>query len=150
MNDPKSSSSGPGGQGDKKREEQRRRIHFSFSYVITSLLMLWLFQVLFFANVAKQYEIPYSDFKTKLANGQIVNVTVGERSIVGQVKNPNGDKSQPVIPFSTIPSPSGDPNLIAQLQSANVTFSFEHPPNPLIGALIQYVLPLLLLGGFIT
>jgi cell division protease FtsH len=149
MNDPRSSSSGPGGQGDKKGEEQRRRrLHFSFSYLITSLLMLWLFQVLFFANVAKQYEIPYSDFKTKLANGQIVNATVGERSIVGQVKNPNGDKSQPVIPFSTIPSPIGDPNLIAQLQSANVTYSFEHPPNPLIGALIQYVLPLLLLGGF--
>jgi len=149
MNDPRSSSSGPGGQGDKKREEQsRRRLHFGFSYLITSLIVLWLFQVLFFASVAKQYEIPYSDFKTKLANGQIENVTVGERSIVGQMKNPNGGKSQPVIPFSTIPSPSGDPNLIAQLQSANVTYSFEHPPNPLIGALIQYVLPLLLLGAF--
>jgi cell division protease FtsH len=135
---------------DEKKSEaqQRRRLHFSLSYLITSLITLWLFQVLFFANVAKQYEISYSDFKTKLASGQIVNATVGERVITGEVKNPNGDKSQPVIPFSTIPSPSGDPNLIAQLQSANVTYSFERPPNPLTGALIQYVLPLVLLGGF--
>jgi len=139
-----------GKHDDEKKSEaqQRRRLHFSLSYLITSLITLWLFQVLFFANVAKQYEISYSDFKTKLASGQIVNATVGERVITGEAKNPNGDKSQPVIPFSTIPSPSGDPNLIAQLQSANVTYSFERPPNPLTGALIQYVLPLVLLGGF--
>ncbi len=134
---------------EKKREAQKqRRLHFSVSYLVTSLLTLWLFQALFFSNVAKQYEISYSDFKTKLASGQIVNATVGERSIIGQAKNPSGDKSQPVIPFSTIPSPNGDPNLIAQLQSANVTYSFERPPNPLTGALLQYVLPLVLLAGF--
>jgi cell division protease FtsH len=149
MNESRTSPEKRNHDDEKKREAQKqRRLHFSLSYLITSLLTLWLFQVLFFANVAKQYEISYSDFKTKLANGQIVNATVGERSITGQAKNPNGDKSQPVIPFSTIPSPSGDPNLIAQLQSANVTYSFERPPNPLTGALLQYVLPLVLLGGF--
>jgi cell division protease FtsH len=133
---------------EKKREEQRRRLHFSFSYLLTSLLMLWLFQVLFFANVARQSEIPYSQFKAKLASNQIVNVTIGERAIVGVMANLNGDKSQPAIPFSTIPSPRGDPGLIEQLQKANVTYSFERPPNPLTAALLQYLLPLVLLGGF--
>ena len=148
MNEPTSSPEKHNRNHDKKRAEQRRRLHFSFTYLITSLLTLWLFQAFFFSNVAKQSEIPYSDFKTKLAGGQIVNVTIGERSITGEMKNPNADKSVPVVPFSTIPSPTGDPNLIAQLQSANVTFGFERPPNPLTGALLQYVLPLLLLGGF--
>jgi cell division protease FtsH len=149
MNEPTSSPEKPNRNDDKKREEQRRRrLHFSFTYLITSLIMLWLFQLLFFANVAKQSEISYSDFKTKLASGQIVNVTIGERSIVGEMKNPNGDKSPPVVPFSTIPSPTGDPNLIAQLQSANIKFGFERPPNPLTGALLQYILPLVLLGWF--
>jgi cell division protease FtsH len=64
------------------------------------------------------------------------------------MKNPNGDKSQPNVPFSTIPSPSGDPKLIEELQNANVTYTFERPPSPLTGAIIQYLLPLVLLGGF--
>ena len=148
MNEPTSSPEKPNRNEDKKHAEQRRRLHFSFTYLITSLLTLWLFQAFFFSNVAKQSEIPYSDFKTKLAGGQIVNVTIGERIIDGKMKNPSGDKTEPVVPFSTIPSPTGDPNLIAQLQSANITFGFERPPNPLTGALLQYALPLLLLGGF--
>ncbi|MGD0470923.1 MAG: ATP-dependent zinc metalloprotease FtsH [Terriglobales bacterium] len=149
MNESRSAPEQPNRDDKKKREEQqRRRLHFSFTYFITSLIMLWLFQSLFFAHEARQSEIPYSDFKTKLASGQIVNVTIGEGTIVGEMKSPNADKSQPVVPFSTIPSPTGDPNLIAQLQSANVTYSFERPPNPLTGALLQYILPLILLGGF--
>jgi len=133
----------------KKREERNRRLlHFGFSYLITSLIMLWLFQILFVAPLARQTEIPYNQFKAKLAGGQIVNVIVGERIIAGEMKNPNGDKSQPNVPFSTIPSPSGDPKLIEELQNANVTYTFERPPSPLTGAIIQYLLPLVLLGGF--
>lgn len=134
---------------DKKRAEKGRRVfHFGFSYLITSLMMLWLFQVLFFTNAAKKYEIPYSEFKAKLASGQFANVVIGERSIVGEMKNPNADKEHPKIPFSTIPSPKGDPELIGQLQNAKVTYSFEQPPSPLTEALLQYLLPLVLLGGF--
>jgi cell division protease FtsH len=134
---------------DKKRKEQgKRQFHFGLSYLLSSLIMLWLFQILLFAPLARQSEISYSDFKTKLASAQILNVTVGERVIAGEMKNPSGDKSQPTVPFTTIPSPKGDPNLIEQLQTANVKYSFERPPNPLTGALLQYVLPLVLLGWF--
>ena len=47
----------------KKREERNRRLlHFGFSYLITSLIMLWLFQILFVAPLARQTEIPYNQF----------------------------------------------------------------------------------------
>jgi len=136
-------------EDEKKRQEQsQRRLHFAISYLITSLILLWLFQVFVLTPLTRNSEIPYSEFKKKLADAQIVDVTVGERGIVGEMKNPKPDKSSPTIPFTTVPAPAGDPKLIEDLQNANVTYRFEHPPNPLGGILLQYLLPLVLLGGF--
>ena len=45
------------------------------------------------------------------------------------------------------PAPGGDPKLIEELQSAKVTYNFEHPPSPWGGILLN-LLPLLLLGAF--
>src|SRR5208282_6238351 len=131
-------------EDEKKRQEQnQRRLLFGISYLITSLILLWLFQLL----LAPKSEIPYSEFKKKLADAQIVEVTVGERSIVGEMKNPKPDGAPPVVPFNTVPAPAGDPKLIEELQSAKVTYNFEHPPSPLGGILLN-LLPLVLLGGF--
>ena len=47
-----------------------------------------------------------------------------------------------------MPAPAGDPKLIEELQKAKVTYHFERPPNPLGGILLEYLLPLVLLGGF--
>jgi cell division protease FtsH len=131
----------------KKREEQsRRQVHFAVTYLITSLVVLWLFQ-LFVLSPIRGTEIPYSEFKTKLAAAQIVKITIGERGIVGEMKNPKSDATPPTIPFNTVPAPAGDRKLIEELQSAKVTYSFEHPPSPLGGILLN-LLPLLLLGAF--
>jgi len=134
---------------EKKRQEQsRRQFRFGVSYLITSLILLWLFQVFVLSPLARNTEIPYSEFKRKLADAQIVKVTVGERGIVGEMKNPKTGGSPPVVPFNTIPAPAGDPKLIEELQNANVTYRFERPPNPIGGLLLSYLLPLALLGGF--
>ncbi len=97
--------------------------------------------------MTRSSEIPYSEFKKKLADAQIVKATVGERGIVGEMKNPKPDGSPPIIPFNTVPAPAGDRKLIEELQNANVTYNFERPPNPLGGILLN-LLPLVLLGGF--
>jgi len=109
---------------------------------------LWLFQVFVLTPMTRNNEIPYSEFKKKLADAQIVKVTVGERGLVGEMKNPKPGESPPVVAFNTVPAPAGDPKLIEELQNANVTYRFERPPNPLSGILLQYLLPLALLGGF--
>jgi len=149
MNEPGSSPKKHNREDEKKRQEQsKRQFRFGISYVITSLVLLWLFQIFVLTPLARNSEIPYNEFKKKLADAQIVEVTVGERGIVGKMKNPKQDKSSPTIAFSTVPAPVGDPKLIEELQSANVTYRFEPPPNPLGGILLQYLLPLVLLGGF--
>jgi len=148
MNEPKSSPRQHDRENEKKRQEQtRRQVHFAITYLITSVIALWLFQVLVVAPRSRGTEIPYSEFRTKLAAAQIVKVTIGERGIVGEMKNPKSDGAPPVVPFNTVPAPAGDPKLIEELQSAKVTYNFEHPPSPLGGILLN-LLPLLLLGGF--
>jgi len=134
---------------EKKRQEQsRRRVRFTISYLIASLILLWLFPLFFGTPASRNAEIPYSDFKKKLAAAQIVNATVGDRSIAGDMKNFQPGKSPATVPFNTIPSPAGDPALIEQLQTANVTYHFERPPNPFGAAFLGNLLPLVLLGGF--
>jgi cell division protease FtsH len=149
MNEPGSSPKKHDRDDEKKRQEQsRRQFRFGVSYLITSLVVLWLFQVFVLTPLARNSEIPYSEFRKKLADTQIVEVTIGERGIVGEMKNPKPDGSHPVAPFNTIPAPAGDPKLIEDLQIAKVNYRFERPPNPLGGILLQYLLPLVLLGGF--
>ena len=148
MNAPESSPGKHNRDDEKKRQEQsRRQFHFAIGYLITSVIVLWLFQVFVLAP-ARSAEIPYSEFKTKLAGGQIVKLTIGERGIMGEMKNPQPGGTPPTVPFSAVPAPAGDPKLIEELQNANVTYRFERPPNPLGGILLQYLLPLALLGGF--
>jgi cell division protease FtsH len=149
MNEPKLSPGKHDREDEKKRQEHnRRRFNFGISYLISSLILLWLFQLLVLAPLARNAEIPYSEFKKKLAAGQIAEATVGEKVIIGEMKSPKPDGSSAVTPFTTIPAPGGDPKLIEELQSANVAYSFERPPNPLGGILLNYLLPLALLGGF--
>ncbi len=53
------------------------------------LLMMWLFQQFFVAPRAQQAsEITYSTFKQKLAEGQIVDVVIGDSSLTGAMQNP--------------------------------------------------------------
>ena len=132
----------------KRQEQQDRQIRYGFSYLITSLVLLWLFQIFVLTPLARRSEIPYSEFKKKLADGQIVEVAIGQQGIAGQMKNPKTDGTPPVIPFTSIPAPAGDPKLIEELQSANVTYRFERPPSPLGSILLGYLLPMVLLGGF--
>ena len=148
MNEPQLSPGKHDRDDKKKRQEQsRRQFHFAIGYLITSLIALWLFQ-LFVLAPKRGTEIPYSEFKTKLAAAQIVKATIGERAIIGEMKNPKANVAPPVVAFSAVPAPGGDPKLIEELQEANVTYDFERPPNPLGGILLEYLLPLVLLGGF--
>jgi cell division protease FtsH len=136
-------------EDEKKRQEQnRRRVGFGISYLIACLLLLWLYPMLVSTAVSRNTEISYNEFKKKMADAQIVDVTVGERSIVGQMKSTKPDGSSSTIAFNTIPAPSGDPKLIEELQAANVTYRFERPANPLGAFFLDNLLPLLLLGGF--
>lgn len=133
-------------RGDKQNEEQkRRRTRYTVGYLLTSLIILWLFQALIFTSVwNKSTEISYSEFKNKLTSAQIVDVTIGDRVIAGEMKDPKGTQ----VPFSTSYLAGSDPQLTEDLKAAKVTYRFQRPPNPVDAILLQYVLPMLILGLF--
>ena len=148
MNEPESSPRKHDREDEKKRQEQsRRQFGFGISYLITSLILLWLFQLFVVDRQTRSTEIPYSEFKKNLASAQIVKITIGERGIVGEMKNPKPGGFPSAVPFNTIPAPGGDSKLIEELQNANVTYNFQRPPSPLGGILLN-LLPLALLASF--
>jgi cell division protease FtsH len=150
MSNEKTTPKKPDPEEEKKRGEQiQRQMRFSLAYLITSLIALWLFQEFILAPLVTQAaEISYSEFKQKLADGQVVKVMIDENSIVGEMKNPDPKASSPTIPFDTVAVPASDPKLVEELQQAGVQYSFQRPPNPVGGLLLSYLLPLALLGGF--
>ena len=134
------------GKREKREKQSRRRFHFGVSYVIASLLLLWLSPLLF-VGTTNGAEIPYSEFKEKLAKDQVSDVVLGERVIAGQITDVQRNGSPSKSPFTTLPAPGGDPKLIEELQAAKTTYRFERQPSPLGAFFFSNVLPLLLLGG---
>ncbi len=133
----------------KRREQTQRQMRFSIGYLLTSLILLWLFQEFILTPlVVHATEITYSEFKQKLASGQIVEVMISDNDIAGIMKNPQADASEATVPFDTAYSSGSDPKLIEDLQKANVQYSFQRPPSPVGGFLLSYFLPLALIGGF--
>ena len=152
MNTKKPTTSSPGSDDKKKEQDNvnQRRMRYSVSYAITSLIALWLFQQFVLMPLLVQAnEIPYSEFKTRLAAGQITKVYINDTDISGEMKNPDVKATdRPTVPFDTVGSPTSDPQLVAQLQAANIPYSFQRPPSPLGNFLVAYLVPLALLGGF--
>jgi cell division protease FtsH len=135
-------------QKKNQQEQSKRQARFSIGYMLASLFFLWLFQSLILTPLAnRNTEIAYSDFKTKLASGQIVSVTIGDRRLEGEMKNPKAGASPPTVPFNSVFVPASDPQLIEDLQKAHISYRFQPPPNPVGGFLLAYILPLVLFGG---
>src|SRR5215510_13052618 len=86
---------------EERRKQTRRQINYSITYLIASLIGLWLFQQFVLQPLAVQAtEISYSDFKAKLKAGQIVDVTIGDTRLVGTMKNPSTQAGDPAtVPF---------------------------------------------------
>jgi cell division protease FtsH len=136
---------GNDGDHEKRKQELRtRQLQFAVSYVISSLIGLWLFQQFVLQPLAvKELDIPYSEFKAKIAAGEITEVTLAPDRIVGKMVD--GEDKQ--ILFTTVPIPDGDPTLIPALDAAGVTYRVSEPPSPVGEFLLAYGMPLLVLGG---
>ncbi len=135
---------------EKRRERMQRQMRFSLSYIVTALIVLWLFQEFILAPLVLQQarQISYSEFREKLAAGQIVSVTIAEHDILGQMKNPDPEGQPELVPFDTVFTPGSDPKLIEDLQAAGVKFSFQRPASPVGALILSWLLPLGLLGAF--
>src|SRR5574340_1693249 len=131
----------------QKDDLRRKQFNFGFSYLIVAFIGMWLFQQFILAPLAiRNVEIPYSDFKSKLAAGQIVEVTIAEDQITGTMKN-TADPAGKDVPFRTIPVPDGDPNLIEELDAQGVQYTNSKPSSPMGTFLLAYLFPMILIGA---
>jgi cell division protease FtsH len=130
---------------DKNKPELReKQVRTWLSYLLMNLVLLWFFQEFILQPlVIRETQIPYSEFKAKIASGEIVQVTLGQERIVGTMKNPNAtDTKNDTIPFTTNAVPDGDTTLIPALDEAGVEYSVSEPPSPLGNFLLAYGLPM--------
>jgi cell division protease FtsH len=135
---------------DKQKQELlQKQIRSWISFWVVSLIGIWLFQQFILTPfLIRETQIPYSEFKAKIAAGQIVEVTLGQERIVGTMRNPDAtDTKNPEIPFTTNAVPDGDATLIPALDKAGVTYKVSEPPSPLGNFLLAYGLPLALIAG---
>jgi cell division protease FtsH len=138
-----------GNDGKQKRDQLAKQIQAAISFLMSSLIGLWLFQQFILQPLlVQELEIPYSAFKARLAAGEIVSVTLGQDRILGTMKDPDATASDAKpIPFTTVAVPGGDPALIEQLDEAGVEYSVSEPPSPVGSFLLAYGLPLAVIGG---
>ncbi len=133
----------------QKQEMRRRQTSFGISYLVVSLIGLWLFQQFVLSPLlVREVEISYSEFKKKIASGEITQVTIGTDRITGEMKDTSAQSSSgTTVPFSVVAMPNGDPNLAEELDTAGVNYSVKEPASPIGTFLLAYGLPLLLIGG---
>lgn len=134
---------------EQRREQIRRQMRYSITYVLVGLIVLWIFQQFIMGPLVTQaVEIPYSEFREKLAAGEILNVIISENDIMGEMKNTEPDPATETLRFDTVIVVGGDPKLVEDLQMAGVQYRFARPTSPAGALLLSWILPLLLLGGF--
>ncbi len=107
-------------------------------YVLAFLLVLALSQAFYFSSPSGR-AIPYSDFKTRVREGRIQDVTVADDRIRGTLKDvPTGQ------PNSFTAVRIEDPKLIEDLERAGVKYTGE-VASRWVGEVLGWVIPLIFL-----
>jgi cell division protease FtsH len=128
---------------DRKPGERRplgaARPAFSIWWVLGLLLVLAVVQAWFLAPAGPP--IPYSEFKSLVRSGQVVEATVGDTSITGRLKQARGEGRQATALFTT--TRIEDPKLVEELEAAQVKFTGE-VVSRWLPEILGWVIPLLL------
>ncbi len=112
---------------------------FSVGYfVLAALALVWI-QSLLAGPQSKQ--VPYSEFKTMVQQGQVEKVLISDTLIRGTRRDSEGDPSKS---FVTVRIP--DDQLVSELQSKGVRFEGQYE-SPLLNAIMSWVLPALVFVG---
>ena len=130
-------------RGDRKTGERRplgSRPMFSLWYVLGFLLLLAVAQAWFLGTGGRA--IPYSEFKSLVRGNKVAEVTVGEQTITGRLKEASGEGRQRTDAFVT--TRIEDPKLVEELEAHQVKYTGE-VVSRWLPELLGWILPLLLL-----
>ena len=125
--------------GDRRTLSSQRPA-FSIWYVLGLLLLLALAQAWFLTPAGRQ--VPYSEFKTLVRNGQVVEATVGDQTINGKLRDPQGEGRQRSDLFVT--TRIEDPKLVEDLDAHQVKYTGE-TVSRWLPEILGWIIPLVLL-----
>src|SRR6202158_1197581 len=93
----------------------------SLWYGLAFLLLLGMAQMYYLAPNGRS--LPYSEFKALVRNGQVAEVTIGEQSIRGTLKQAADNDPKASKQFTT--TRVEDPKLIEELEAKGVKYTGE-------------------------
>ncbi len=114
----------------------------SLWYGLAFLLLLGLAQMYYLAPGGKP--IPYSEFKTLVKNGDVAEITIGDQSIRGTLKQPPGNDPKQSKQFVT--TRVEDPKLTEELDAKQVKYTGE-AVNRWLPDLLGWIVPLVFFIG---
>jgi cell division protease FtsH len=115
------------------------------TYVVVALLAAYLFQQFMWTPLTNpSTQLEYSDFKDKVASGQIATAVIGQTQITGTLKSASTSSTGDA--FRAHYQVDADPALVADLQKYKVAYSFA-PPASAVGSILISLLPFLLIGA---
>jgi cell division protease FtsH len=113
----------------------RRRWRFTLGYILLGVLVLYFLQV---ALVPQPQEIDYSEFLSKVQQGEVERVAISETEVTGEFRGPENG-------FVTTRPPGVDEQeLLLLLQEHNVAFTGQQP-SAFTNFLFSWILPILVL-----
>jgi cell division protease FtsH len=129
---------------ERKPGERRplpvRRPSFSIWYVLGLLLLLAVAQTWLLNPSGRQ--IPYSEFKALVRSNQVVEITVGDQTVSGRLREAQGQGRQRTDRFVT--TRIEDPKLVEDLEAHQVKFSGE-TVSRWLPEVLGWIIPLVLL-----
>jgi cell division protease FtsH len=111
---------------------------WNIGYWLMALVLLLLLQDMW-QGAGKIQTVPYSEFEQALAAGRIAQVTVSDRTIVGQLKAADGNKTALV-------ATRVEPDLAARLEKYNVPYT-RVVESTLLRDVMSWILPTLVFFG---
>ena len=127
---------------------QFRQTRFSIIYVLGAFLLVWIVKgIILDPLLTRQQEVPYSQFRSELAQGMISEVTIGERIVyvlTEEAEPADEEEASREDAFGLITSgaegdrvirnavPVEDPGLVDDLLAQDVEFSADPPSGGLL------------------
>ena len=112
----------------------------SLWYCLAFLLLIGLMQVYMQAPGGRQ--IPYSEFKSLVKSGALSEVTIGEQTIRGTLKQPTGEQKQTQFATTRV----DDPKLVEELEANNIKYTGE-VVNRWLPEILGWIIPLVFFVG---
>src|SRR5450756_2868417 len=112
----------------------------SMWYLLGFFLLLAVVQAYLFMPTGRT--VPYSEFKSLLAQDKLAEVTVNDQAIRGQLKGSEGDEKSRAFVTTRVE----DPKLVEELEQHNVKYTGE-VASRWLPDLLGWILPLLLIVG---